>query len=108
MANEEYYNRYFGFEVNGEYKTLPFIKLDVKDSDYSETYVRNRTRLDVLSEKYYDSPYYTWLILNANPVMGGLEFMVPDGYQVRIPYPLEQTLKEYNDKLKFFKEMNGV
>jgi hypothetical protein len=108
MANDEYYNRYFGFEIDGEYKTLPFIQLDVKDTDYIETYIRNKTRLDVLSERYYDSPYYTWLILNANPTMSGLEFMVQDGYQIRIPYPLEQTLREYNDKLKVFKQIYGI
>ena len=108
MAAEEYYNRYFGFVVNGVYKTLPFIKLDLKPTDYFENYARNRTRFDSLSEKYYDVPYYTWLILLANPTLGGLEFMTKDGYQIRIPYPLESTLKEYNDKLKAHIQLYGL
>lgn len=108
MATEEYYNRYYGFIVNGEYKTLPFIKLDVKATDYFEIYTRNRTRFDVLSEKYYDVPYYTWLILNANPILGGLEFGTRNGLQIRIPYPLETTLKEYNDKLRLHIQLYGL
>ena len=108
MATEEYYNRYFGFTVNGVYKTLPFIKLDIKDTDFYEIYIRNRTRFDVLSDKYYNSPYYTWLILQANPVFGGLEFGMRNGFQIRIPYPLENTLKEYNDKLRQHIQLYGL
>jgi hypothetical protein len=104
----QYYNRYYGFLVNGEYKTLPFIQLAVKSTDYYDTYVQNRTRFDSLSEKYYDVPYYTWLILQANPVFGGLEFTVTNGYQIRIPYPLESTLREYNDKLKEHIKLYGL
>lgn len=107
MANE-YYNRYSGFLINGEYKTLPFIKLEVKSTDFYEVYTTNRTRFDVLSDKYYDVPYYTWLILQANPIFGGLEFTVKNGYQIRIPYPLEQTLREYNDKIKQYIQLYGI
>lgn len=107
MANE-YYNRYYGFLVNGQYKTLPFIKLDVKGTDYYESYIQNRTRFDGLSEKYYSTPYYTWLILQANPIFGGLEFTTRNGAQIRIPYPLEVTLREYNDKLKQHIQLYGI
>ena len=107
MANE-YYNRYYGFLVNGEFKTLPFIKLEVKSTDYYEPFKQNRTRFDALSEKYYNVPYYTWLILQANPAIGGLEFTIRNGYQIRIPYPLESTLREYNDKLKQYIQLYGI
>lgn len=108
MATEEYYNRYTGFLIEGNYKTLPFIQLDIKTSDYYETYIRNRTRFDQFSEKYYNVPYYTWLILQANPSLGGLEFQIPNGTQIRIPYPLETTLREYNDKIKEFIQFYGI
>ena len=107
MANE-YYNRYNGFLINGKYRTLPFITLDVKSTDYYEAYIQNRTRFDDLSQKYYDVPYYTWLILQSNPVLSGLEFAIRNGYQIRIPYPLEPTLREYNDKLKQFIQLYGI
>lgn len=107
MGNE-YYNRYFGFLINGQYKSLPFIALDVKTTDFYETYIQNRTRFDDLSQKYYDTPYYTWLILQANPVFGGLEFTIKNGQQIRIPYPLEPTLSEYNDKLKRYIQLYGI
>jgi len=108
MAKEEYYNRYTGFLINGKYKTMPFISLSVKSTDYYEVYIRNRTRFDVLSDKYYDAPYYTWLILQANPTFGGLEFCLKNNTQIRIPYPLETTLREYNEKLKQYIQLYGI
>ena len=103
----EYFNRYKGFVSDGDYKTLPFLKLSVKDTDKYETYVRNRTRFDILSQKYYGNPWYTWLILQANPQFGGLEFNIPNSSQIRIPYPLETTLSEYDNKLKQHKKLYG-
>ncbi len=108
MANDEYYNRYSGFLIDGTYKTMPFIQLSVKSTDYYEPYIRNRTRFDALSDKYYNVPYYTWLILQANPTLGGLEFGIKDGTQIRIPYPLDQTLREYNDQLKQYIQLYGL
>jgi hypothetical protein len=34
--------------------------------------------------------------------------MIPDGAQIRIPFPLEQTLKEYQSKLATFKQLYGI
>lgn len=107
MANE-YFNRYNGLIINGQYKSLPFINLTVKSTDFYEIYVANKTRFDVLSEKYYDVPYYTWLILQANPTLGGLEFTIKTGTQIRIPYPLESTLFEYNEKIKQYIQLYGI
>ena len=105
---QQYYNRYKDFVVNGKYKTLPFISLSNKTTDFYETYYRNRTRLDELSQKYYEVPYYGWLILIANPIVGPMEFSIPDGSLLRIPYPLDITLQELNDKTKNFNQLYGI
>jgi len=36
----------------------------------------------------------------ANPELGAVEWEIPDGTPLRIPYPLQETLKEYESKLK--------
>lgn len=105
MAN---YNRYKNFSDNGEMKLVPFAEIPVKSSDLYEHYVCGFTRLDILSQKYYKDPNYGWLILQANPEVGGLEFMIEDGYLLRIPYPLDLSLSAYEDSIKLYKELYGI
>ena len=38
----------------------------------------------------------------ANPELGNLEFEIPDGALVRIPYPLAMTLENYNEQIEKF------
>lgn len=98
------YNRYNDFIVDGDIKAVPFIKIPEKLSDKEEVYILNKSRLDIISQKYYANPNYGWLILLANPTVGSLEFNIKDGSILRIPYPLETTLKNYNDEvLKYIK-----
>jgi hypothetical protein len=40
---------------------------------------------------------YDWLILYANPDYL-IEFDIPDGTIIRIPFPLERALSEYRTK----------
>ena len=93
------YNRYDKFKMNGIIKKVPFIKLTPKETDYFETYRRGITRLDLISYKYYGDANYDWLILQANARYGSMEFNIPDGVELRIPYPLESTLEEYRQKI---------
>jgi len=50
-------------------------------------------RLDLLSQKYYNSTQYYWIISNANPdrINQGSLFLTP-GIQIRIPQNLSQIL----------------
>lgn len=102
-----YYDRYGDFKNNGEYEFIPFIKLTQKQSDIKISYNRDRDRLDVISNKYYGSPYYGWLILMVNPQYGGLEFNIPNESVIRIPYPLTDTLQEYQGKVETHKKLYG-
>jgi hypothetical protein len=91
----QYYDRYQDFRINNQIKVLPFIKINSRSTDILIQYKSNRTRLDIVSNTYYGTPYYGWLIMQANPQYGGLEFDIPDGAILRIPYPLVSALQDY-------------
>ena len=94
-----YYNRYNEFIVNGDYIMVPGIEITEKSSDRQVVYKVGKSRLDKFSQQYYGSPYYGWLIMQANPSFGGQEWNIPDGAIIRIPYPLMQSLEDYKTKL---------
>lgn len=90
-----YYNRYTDFNINGENLTIPYIKLPSLPTDKKFIYKVGRSRLDKISEQYYGSPYFGWLILQANPQVGGLEWDIKDGQVLIVPYPLVASLQNY-------------
>lgn len=95
MVNQ-YYNRYTDFLINGQQTVVPFVQLPLKSSDKSYIYKVGRSRLDVVSQEFYNTPYFGWLILQANPEFGGLENNIYDGAILTIPYPLIPSLQDYN------------
>ena len=98
------YDRYSKFRENGTIQMVPFISIPIRSTDYYETYHRGITRLDILSYNYYGDASYYWLILQANPEYGAMEFNIPDGVQLRIPYPLGVVIDQYNSDIdKYFK-----
>jgi len=99
MSGLQYYNRYNGFIINGAQTVVPFVDLPSKPSDKSFIYKVGRSRLDKVSQQYYDTPFFGWLILFANPEFGGLENNIPDGAILTIPYPLLSSLQDYKAAL---------
>jgi len=95
-----YYNRYRKLINDDATISPPFIKLTEKNTDTFIQYNTNRSRLDKISQDQYGLPYFGWLIMMANPEFGGLEWNIPDGTFIRIPFPLDQTINEYETKLK--------
>lgn len=95
----EYYDRYQKFRENGQVKLVPFVKLPQNGSDIIITFDKNKMRLDALSYKYYGDPNYGWLILLANSKYGSMEFEIPDGVSLRIPYPLNVAISGYEEQL---------
>ena len=102
------YNRYSRFSADGEMKLVPFAEIPVKPTDRYEYYRSGLTRLDNLSYKHYKDPNYGWLILQANPEVGGLEFNIIDGTLLRIPYPLDNSILYYENSIKTYKELYGI
>ena len=90
-----YWNRYSQFLINGEQTVVPFVQLPSKPSDKAYIYKVGRTRLDRVSQEFYDSPFFGWLILQANPEFGGLENNIFDGAILSIPFPLIPSLQDY-------------
>lgn len=95
-----YYDRYADFRVDGMVKNVPFVKIPRSGSDVEVVFDKNTMRMDTLSYKYYNDADYGWLILQANPSLGGFEFSIPDGVKLRIPYPLSSALQRYEDEIK--------
>ena len=103
MAN---YDRYGMFRNNGVVKMVPSVEIYPLDTDHYEQYKVNVTRLDNLSYRYYNDPNYDWLILMANPQYGALEYNIPDGALLRIPYPLNIVLENYKKAIKNYNLLN--
>ena len=101
-----YYDRYQDFKSNGEVKTVPFIRLPLKATD-NRVVTKKRTRFDKLSQEYYGNPYHGWLILLANPEFGGLEFDIPEGTIITVPFPLNTSLTDYQKQVDKFKKLYG-
>ena len=84
------------------------IKIEPKNSDKTVVYNAQRTRLDKLSQQYYDNPFHGWLILLANPIYGGVEENIPDKEIIRIPFPLTDSIQKYIKAVEKYKLLNGI
>ncbi len=74
-----------------------FVKLKKNSTDKHVEW-KEGDRLDLLSYKYYDSVDYFFLILYANPEYLS-EWDIPHDTIIRIPYPLERVLDEYENNI---------
>jgi hypothetical protein len=94
-----YFDRYSQFRDNGEIKPLPGITIPSAQTDKNAVYRIGQSRLDKLSNLYYNNPYSGWLILLANPQFGGLEFNIPDMTAIRIPFPYTDAISRYTTEV---------
>jgi hypothetical protein len=74
--------------------------LPQKPTDKAYIYKVGQSRLDKVSQEYYNSPTFNWLILQANPQFGGLENNIYDGAILIIPFPLLPSLQDYKAALE--------
>lgn len=102
----DYYDRYESFRSDGNIDIVPFIEIDNTSTDIVITFRKSTMRMDTLSYKYYGDPNYGWLILQANPQYGSLEFSIPDGVPLRIPYPLSTAKTRYENRIQKYKNEN--
>lgn len=106
MANNISFSRYSGMVNDGDQSTVPFIKLDIKSTDKTIVWKSNESKMFKLSSDYYSgNPTYGWLILLANGIFT-MEYDIPHNTLIRIPYPLQDTLKEYTEKMNNFSKNN--
>ena len=71
-----------------------------KATDIKYPFRAGQSRLDKISQQYYNTPYFGWLIMMANPEYGGLEWNIPDNAIIVIPYPLNASIQDYNNAIK--------
>lgn len=101
------FDRYSKFRSGDKIDVVCFGEIPEKDSDKFITYQKGITRLDQVSYEYYGSSNYAWLILQANAKYGSLEFRIPDGAELRIPYPLNVSLSDYQNSITKNKKYYG-
>lgn len=104
MGRLKYFDRYARLRNNGNFRIVPLIEIEPYDTDLHITYDKTQMRLDNVSYKYYGSPDYAWLIMLANPHLGSLEYLIPDGSIMRIPYPLCTALSRYETNINTYLE----
>lgn len=103
---KQYYDRYNNFRFNNEIKCLPYLKIPEQQTDITIQY-KSRTRLDIVSQTYYGTPYYGWLILQANPGYS-MEFDIPEGAVIRVPFPLTNALQAYSDEAGVYNSLYKI
>ena len=97
--NLQYFNRYNQFLSNGVQQVVPYINLPSKATDKTFIYRTGLSRLDKISFQFYGTPFFGWLIQQANPQYTGSEWSIPDGAILTIPFPLLTSLQDYNNEL---------
>lgn len=106
MSNQ-YFDRYQFFLEDGSFKIVPGIEIPIKSSDKYFQYKKGKNRLDKVSQEYYGTPYFGWLIMLANPLAGSVEFEIPDNFLIRVPFPLVSTLQDYKRAIELYKLYYG-
>ena len=106
MSNQ-YFDRYQYFLEDGSFKIVPGIDIPIKGSDKYFQYKKGKNRLDKVSQEYYGTPYFGWLIMLANPLAGSVEFEIPDNFLIRVPFPLVPTLQDYKRGIELYKLYYG-
>jgi len=100
--SRDYFDRYQFFINDGKFRIVPGIEMPIKGTDKYVQYKKGRDRLDKISQEYYGSPTFGWIIMTANPTAGLLEFDVPDNFFLRIPYPLISSLQDYKRGVELY------
>lgn len=103
-----YYDRYKEFRVDDFVDApMPFIPIPESDTDIKVVFDGSKMRLDSLSYKYYGDPNYSWLILNANPEVSPYEYLIDNGTELRIPYPIASAIERYEKSIEKYELEHG-
>lgn len=101
-----YFDRYSEFRDDGSVSMMPFVPILDCETDLFVVFDKSKMRFDTLSYKYYGDPNFGWMILQANPELGGYEYLVKDGVTLRIPYPLESAINRYKSSVRSYVLLN--
>jgi hypothetical protein len=85
-------------DVNGNLLSMPKVKIEQRDTDKFVLYDPMKMRLDRIANEVYEDDTYNWLILLANPEYY-MEFDIPKGAIIRVPFPLLDVISEFQVKI---------
>ena len=92
-------NRYFYLnKPDGTQQNMPLVTISKRSTDKFITYDSNIMRLDRIAYSVYGDDTYNWLIMLANPGYF-IEFDIQTGTVIRVPFPLQDVLNEYEQKV---------
>ena len=74
------FDRYSQFRVGNGFNMVPFGEIPKSSTD-------------------------AWLIMQANPQYGSLEYNIPDGVELRIPYPLNNAIDAYQNSIEKYNKL---
>lgn len=100
--SRQYIDRYQFFERDGSFRIVPGIEVPIKGTDKYIPFKLGKDRFDKLSQEYYGSPLFGWIIQIANPTVSSIEFEIPDNTIIRIPFPLITTLQDYKRGVELY------
>lgn len=79
-------------------QTMPGIVISNRETDKYVIYNSDKMRLDTIAAEVYGDDMYNWLILLSNPEYP-LEFDIPNNTIIRVPFPLNDVIAEYEQKV---------
>jgi hypothetical protein len=100
--SRSYFDRYQFFIEDGQHRIVPGIEIPIKSTDKYLQYKKGKTRFDKISQDYYGTPTFGWMILMANQQLGSIEFEIPDNSMIRIPFPLISSIQDYKRGVELY------
>lgn len=103
-----YYDRYREITSNGNVLVSPKIKIEERNTDKYITFKKGQTKLFEVSDRFYNSPFFSFIIHAANPNVPSLEPEIENNTLIRIPFPLESAISDYRNSITTFKRENSI
>ena len=88
--------------TNRTMMTVPAITISKRDTDKFVIYNSDKMRFDTIAADIYGNDLYNWLISLANPEFA-LEFDIENNSVIRVPFPLNSVISEYEQKVATLK-----
>lgn len=104
----DYYNFYSKFSENGLVRMMPFLRVEMKNSDKTYIWNKSRDRMDLISQKFYGHPYGGPLLKMANAPYGKNEDDIPDQSVLIIPYPYRDSVQQWMESYEKYKRLYEV
>jgi hypothetical protein len=84
-------------------QTMPGITISNRETDKYIMYNWNKMRFDTIAAELYGDDLYSWIIMLGNPGYF-MEFDIPINTIIRVPFPLNDVLVEYEQKVIALKD----